>query len=144
MENLFCEQGASQMTDDQVRVIQSDHEMRETETLVLVPDGTLCFIRPVVNDEGIWYTSEIVWMRPNEEGIWEGRGELSGHLYRHGSWFKKLLERQQAAQRNALKLLVEERPTPSRRQRLVWRLTRPWRRFQFRRRCRQAARRAQL
>lgn len=119
--------------EQEMQIIRSDKPMTEVKGLVLVPDGTLCFCRPVMNgevdelDNFVITGLEIVWLRPNKDGIWEGIGPISGHVYRHVSWLHKQMAQQQALEH--MRELHQARRA-SWRWRLrfqLWRLGRYWR-----------------
>lgn len=98
----------------------------EQRTVVLVPDGTLSFMRPIVNDSERIIGYEVVWMEQTAGGIWLGKGDVSGDLYVHAGYYKDQLAAARvkaAAEREAYWAGVKEGNRPINRLRsLFWRL----------------------
>lgn len=68
-------------------------DQSEAKPLILVPDGTLCFCKPIYlresPDRFDTYFFETVWLKPNEDEVWEATGPLSGCVYRHVGWLRQ-------------------------------------------------------
>lgn len=93
------------MSEDEPAIIRSETDIDKTKTLILVPAGTICFCRPIgregQDDKYVLTGFETVWLRPNDAGIWEGVGPISGHVYRHITWLYDLMAQQHAAEASA-------------------------------------------